>query len=103
MLSRWERLILYTTHGGPHIDNNRVEDMIRPLALGRKNYLFAGSHNGTRNPAIISSLVGTCKLNGLDTYKDLFAILTKLPTYPVNKVYELLPCNISFEKPQKDE
>ncbi len=97
-LVRWNRLTKYLGHGGLHIDNNKIENMIRPLALGRKNYLFAGSHQGAKNAAMIYSLVGSCKLNDLNPYKYLFAVLDKLPDYPVNKLSDLLPCNLRFEK-----
>ena len=82
------------------IDNNLIENQIRPLALGRKNYLFAGSHQGAKNAAILYSLLGSCKLNDLDPFQWLYAILDKLPDYPVNKIADLLPCNVRFEKPQ---
>lgn len=97
-LTRWDKLIHYTTHGGLKIDNNKIENKIRPLALGRKNYLFAGSHQGARNAAIIYSLVGSCKLNDLNPYQYLFAILDKIPSYPINQISDLLPCNLRFEK-----
>lgn len=97
-LKRWDKLCHYTTHGGLEIDNNLIENQVRPLALGRKNYLFAGSHKGAENAAIIYSLVGSCKLNGLDPFQYLYAILTKLPDYPVNKISDLLPCNVRFEE-----
>lgn len=60
---KWNRLIRYTQSGGLMIDNNLIENQIRPLALGRKNYLFAGSHQGARNSAIIYSLIGSCVRN----------------------------------------
>lgn len=97
-LVRWDKLTHYLGHGGLHIDNNKIENMIRPLALGRKNYLFAGSHQGATNAAIIYSLVGSCKLNDLNPYEYLFAVLDKLPDYPVNKLADLLPCYLRFEK-----
>ena len=97
-LVRWDKLTHYLGHGGLHIDNNKIENMIRPLALGRKNYLFAGSHQGAKNAAIIYSLVGSCKLNDLNPYEYLFAVLDKLPDYSVNKLNDLLPCNLRFEK-----
>jgi transposase len=97
-LQRWDRLCRYTTHGGLEIDNNKVENQIRPLALGRKNYLFAGSHQGARNAAIIYSLLGSCRLNGLDPFQYLYAILTKIPDYPISKIDDLLPCHVRLEK-----
>jgi transposase len=97
-LQRWDRLCRYTTHGGLEIDNNQVENQIRPLALGRKNYLFAGSHQGARNAAILYSLLGSCRLNGLDPFQYLYAILTKIPDYPISKIDDLLPCHVRLEK-----
>ena len=90
----------YTTHGGLEIDNNLIENQIRPLALGRKNYLFAGSHQGAKNAAILYSLLGSCQHNGLNPFQYLYAILDKLPDYPINKIAELLPCNVRLEKPE---
>jgi len=98
-LHRWNKLCGYTKHGGLEIDNNLIENLIRPLALGRKNYLFAGSHQGARNIAIMYSLLGSCKLNGLDPYEYLMAVLKKLPDYPISKISDLLPCHVRFEKP----
>ena len=97
-LLRWDKLCGYTQHGGLEIDNNLIENQVRPLALGRKNYLFAGSHRGAKNAAILYSLLGSCKLNGLDPFKYLHAILDKLPDHPVNKISELLPCCVRFEE-----
>ncbi|MDN5216719.1 transposase [Fulvivirgaceae bacterium BMA12] len=96
---KWNRLIKYTQSGGLMIDNNLIENQIRPLALGRKNYLYAGSHQGARNSAIIYSLIGSCVRNNINPFQYLYAILTKLPDYHVNKISDLFPCNVSFEKP----
>ena len=60
----------YASDGKLEIDNNLVENSIRPLALGRKNYLFAGSHDSTENAAMIYSLVGTCKIKGIDPFAE---------------------------------
>lgn len=90
-LTRWEKLMIYAGDGKLEIDNNLVENSIRPLALGRKNYLFAGSHDSADNAAMIYSLVGTCKIKGIDPFayfKNLFQIL---PDFPANRLEELLP------------
>ncbi|MBL0341666.1 MAG: transposase [Bacteroidetes bacterium] len=74
--SRWEKLMLYATDGKLEIDNNLVENSIRPIAIGRKNYLFAGSHISAQRAAMIYSLLGTCKLKGINPYewlKNIFA------------------------------
>jgi hypothetical protein len=90
-LHRWDKLMHYTTNSKLEIDNNLVENAIRPVAIGRKNYLFAGSHNGARRAAMLYSFLGTCKINGVNPFEWLRDILFKIPTHPVNKLQELLP------------
>ena len=90
-LERFDKLVLYTTDGNLHIDNNLVENAIRPVAVGRKNYLFAGSHNGARRAAMLYSFLGTCKINGVNPFEWLKTTLEKIPAHPVNKIEELLP------------
>ncbi len=68
-LKLWPRLIRYTQNGAWQIDNNLVENSIRPVALGRKNYLFAGSHQAAGHAAMMYSFLGTCKLNGINPYE----------------------------------
>ena len=79
------------------IDNNAVERAIRPLVLGRKNWLFAGSDAGGKRAAAIYSLIETAKLNGLDPQAYLNAVLDCIADHPVNRVAELLPWNFSIE------
>ena len=93
-LSRWNELTIYTTNGKLNIDNNPVENSIRPIALGRKNYLFAGSHEAAQRTAIVYSLLGTCKLNGINPLTWLKETLIRLPNHPVNKLNELLPLSL---------
>ncbi|MEM6268105.1 MAG: transposase, partial [Bacteroidota bacterium] len=93
MLPRWTELGRHLLNGELEIDNNLIENQIRPVALGRKNYLFAGSHNGARRSAMIYSLLGTCKLHGIEPYAWLKEVLQRLPEHPVNRVEELLPQN----------
>jgi transposase len=76
------------------IDNNAVERTIRPLALGRKNWLFAGSDAGGERAAAIYSLIETAKLNGLDPEAYLCHVLERIADHPVNRVAELLPWNV---------
>ena len=95
-LLRWDKLCVYAGHGGLEIDNNLIENLVRPLAVGRKNHLFAGSHQGAKHAAILYSLFGSCKLNGLDPFKYLNAVLDRLPDYPINKISDLLPCYLRF-------
>lgn len=92
-IKRWEKLCRYTLDGMLEIDNNPVENSIRPVALGRKNYLFCGSHKAAERTAIIYSLLGSCKMQGIDPYVWLKDILARLPEHPINKVKELLPHN----------
>lgn len=90
-LERFDKLMLYTTDGKLEIDNNLVENAIRPVAIGRKNYLFAGSHNGAARAAMLYSFMGTCKINDINPFEWLRSSLDQLPTYPVNQISELLP------------
>ena len=90
-LKLWDQLTAYTQNGEWSIDNNAVENKIRPLALGRKNYLFAGSHDAARQAAMMYSFFGTCKLNGIEPLKWLTETLRKIPDTKVNQVHTLLP------------
>jgi transposase len=90
-LPRWERLMLYAYDGRLEIDNNLVENSIRPIAIGRKNYLFAGSHQSAQNAAMFYSLLGTCKLKGVEPFSWLKNIFEVLPDYKANRLEELLP------------
>jgi transposase len=90
-LPRWERLMLYAHDGRLEIDNNLVENAIRPIAIGRKNYLFAGSHDAAQTAAMFYSLLGTCKLKGIEPFQWLKNLFEVLPDYPANKLEELLP------------
>lgn len=90
-LPRWEKLMLYTTDGRLEIDNNLVENSIRPIAIGRKNYLFAGSHESAQNAAMFYSLIGTLKLKGIEPFSWLKNIFEILPDHKSNRLEELLP------------
>lgn len=92
-ITRWDALSLYTTNGKLNIDNNPVENAIRPVAIGRKNYLFAGSHEAAQRSAMLYSLLGTCKLNGINPFNWLKDVLSRIGKHPINKVQELLPHN----------
>ena len=73
------------------MSNNAAERAIRPLALGRKNYLFAGSDAGGRRAAIMYTLIETAKLNGLDPEAWLADVIARIADHPINRVDELLP------------
>jgi transposase len=92
-ISRWPELMMYATDGKLNIDNNPVENSIRPVAIGRKNYLFAGSHEAAKRSAILYSLMGTCKLHGINPFIWLRDVLQRIATHPINKIEELLPHN----------
>jgi transposase len=93
-LSRWPALTRYLDDGTLAIDNNAVERAIRPLVLGRKNWLFAGSDAGGERAAAIYSLIETAKLNKLDPEIYLHHVIDRIADHPVNRVAELLPWNI---------
>ena len=90
-LKRWAALSRYLDDGAVPIDNNWAENQIRPWALGRKNWLFAGSLRAGKRAAAIMSLVQSAKLNGLDPFAYLKDVLSRLPTQPYSKISELLP------------
>ena len=92
-IKRWDRLMIYTEDGNLKIDNNAVENSIRPVALGRKNYLFAGSHEAAKRSGMLYSLLGTCKMHGIEPTTWLKEVLRIIPTHPINKVNDLLPHN----------
>ena len=83
----------YTTNGKLNIDNNPVENAIRPVAIGRKNYLFAGSHEAAQRSAMLYSLLGTCKLHGINPTEWMNNVLTRIATHPINQIHLLLPHN----------
>ena len=93
MTNRWPYLKRYVEDGRYEIDNNLVENAIRPVALGKKNYLFSGSHNGAKRSAIFYTLVSNAKLQGLEPFSYLRDVLEIIADYPVNKISDLLPVN----------
>lgn len=90
-VSRWDKLMNYLRDGHLEIDNNLCENAIRPTALGKKNYLFAGSHAGAKSAAMFYSFFATCKHNDVDPYTWLKKVLEIIPDYPANKISDLLP------------
>jgi hypothetical protein len=91
-LTRWSGLTRFLDDGRVEIDSNAVERTIRPLALNRKNALFAGSDGGGEHWAILASLIETCKLNGVDPQAYLTDVFARLVAgYPINRLDHLLP------------
>ncbi|HKV23052.1 MAG TPA: IS66 family transposase [Candidatus Acidoferrum sp.] len=94
-LGRWNALLRYVDDGRIEIDNNAAERALRAVALGRKNYLFAGSDCGGERAAAIYSLTGTAKLNDLDPEAYLREVLSRIADHPINRIDELLPWSIA--------
>jgi transposase len=90
-LGRWAALTRYIEDGDLPIDNNHVEKCIRPVALGRNNWLFAGSLRAGQRAAAVMSLIQSAKLNGHDPYRYLKDVLERLPTQRGSRLDELLP------------
>jgi transposase len=90
-LKRWEALTRYIDDGELPIDNNWVENQIRPIALGRNNWLFAGSLRAGKRAAAVMSLIHSARLNGHDPYAYIRDVLERLPTQPASRTEELLP------------
>jgi transposase len=98
--SRWQALTRYLRDGHLEISNNAAERAIRPLALGRKNWIFAGSDSGGERAAAMYSLIETAKLNGLDPEAYLRDVLGRIADHPINRIAELLPWNIDCVQPR---
>jgi transposase len=96
-LARWQALCHFCHDGRVEIDNNAVERELRAVALGRKNYLFAGADCGGERAAAIYSLIGTAKLNGLDPEAYLRLVLDRIAEHPSHRIEELLPWNVRHE------
>jgi transposase len=96
-LGRWEALARYCDDGALEIDNNAAERALRVVALGRKNFLFAGSDGGGQSAAAIYSLIGTAKLNGLNPESYLRNVLSRIADHPINRIDDSLPWNLAAE------
>ncbi len=99
--SRWTALTRYLDDGRLEISNNAAERAIRPLALGRKNYMFAGSDAGGHRAAAAYTLIETAKLNGLDPQAWLRDILGRIADHHINRIAELLPWNVAKSPPER--
>ena len=93
--SRWQALTCYCGDGRLELSNNAAENAIRPLTLGRKNWLFAGSDSGGERAAIFYTLIRTAKLNGIEPEAYLREVLTRIGEHPINDIGALLPWNIA--------
>lgn len=99
-LKLWPKLEAYAQYGECEIDNNWIENSIRPIALGRKNYLFAGSHQGAQRAAMMYTFFGSCKMNNINPYLWLKDVFERIQDHPINRIEELLP---HCWKPMKSE
>lgn len=95
-LVRWEALTHFRDDGRIEIDNNTAERSIRPIVLGRRNYLFAGSDGGGASAASLYSLIGTALLNGVEPYAYLREVLGCIADHPINRLDALLPWNLGL-------
>jgi hypothetical protein len=96
-LTRWAALTRYRDNGRLEIDNNAAERALRTVALGRKNYLFAGSDAGGERAASLYTLLGTAKLNGINPEAYLRYVLERIAEHPINRIDELLPWHAKLE------
>ena len=98
-LKRWVALTQFLDEGQLPIDNNWIENQIRPIAIGRNNWLFAGSLRAGQRAAAVMSLIQSAKLNGHDPYAYLKDVLTRLPTHKNSQIDDLLPHRWQLTKP----
>ena len=97
-LPRWNKLSTYASNPILNIDNNPVENAIRPVAIGRKNYLFAGSHQAAQRAAMVYSLFATCRLHNINSYDWLKDVLERMHLYTTTDIANLLPQNWKRQK-----
>jgi transposase len=97
-LNRWQALINYASDGRIEMDNNIIERQIRPIAIGKKNWLFAGSDNGGHRAAAMYTLLNTAKLNGINPERYLTYVFERINEHKVNQIDQLLPWNVQLAK-----
>ncbi len=97
-IARWDKLLNYLYDGSLEIDNNLVENAIRPNALGRKNYLFAGSHEGAKRAAMFYTFFGICKMHDVNPWQWMKKVLEIIPDHKITRLEELLPQNLMLDK-----
>jgi transposase len=97
-LGRWTPLVRYCDDGALEIDNNAAERALRAVALGRKNYLFAGSDTGGERAAAMYTLIGSAKLNGIDPEAYLSHVLARIADHPITRIEKLLPWNVDLSR-----
>ncbi|WP_164724150.1 IS66 family transposase, partial [Escherichia coli] len=95
-LNQWPALTYYADDGWAEADNNIAENALRMVSLGRKNYLFFGSDHGGERGALLYSLIGTCKLNGVEPESYLRYVLDVIADWSINRVGELLPWRVAL-------
>jgi hypothetical protein len=98
-LGQWRTLEIYLADGRVEIDNNLVENAIRPTAIGKKNWLFVGEADAGQRSAIIYTLIESCRRRGLDPYSYLREVLTRLPNMTNHQIPEVTPA--AWQKSQK--
>ena len=95
-LNQWPALTYYANDGWVEIDNNIAENALRGVAVGRKNWLFAGSDSGGEHAVVLYSLIGTCRLNNVEPEKWLRYVIEHLQDWPANRVRDLLPWKVDL-------
>ena len=98
--SHWVGLSAYVLHGQMEIDNNLVENAVRPLAIGRKNYLFAGSHEAAEMTAMMYSFMASCKRNNINEFEWFKDVFERIQNINHKELYQLLPSNWEKFRPK---